>query len=589
MYRTFWGFREEPFSLGPDPALLCQSRQHDEILARLIYGVQSRKGLIALTGEPGTGKTTVLNCLRDFLQTQRTDCLFLSNSRIDADQLWELIGSSPYLRCEPKSKIEVLHELRELLLDTARYGGTTVLILDEAQNLGPDVFEEIRLLSNLEDRRGKLLQIVLAGQPEFEAKLDKPGLRPLKQRIACRCSLHPFTEAQTYNYISVRLKWAGMPEQTVFPPNVLAEIHVRSQGITRVINTICDNLLLTAFALGSKLTTLDMLDAVSTDLRLEWDRGQKTREARVEKDDSTRLDTAFLVRLGLLPAGFNQVDGRPANISDDPGAPISPLPTDTDASPLLPLKGHPTKLNADESTASGFEPIQRCFGNKFGEMAQFAVKATRALPSRFESASNRLRMAIGVVVQFGKKNSHKIRTRVTLELRRLRSKVSLLADPFVENRRRVLVFLSVLVCIWGTVRLWNPGVQWLGTLPAAVSFAAPIRLGEIVPPENGRSQMNAERQITTGRTPIEETGPRAVRMDPAEYTPAARYAGFRGKVFVVVTVDLYGKVKGVQFTAPTVFDLDIAVRKVARAWRFKPAMRDGKSVEGRTLVQVHFR
>ena len=525
MYSAFWGFREEPFSFGPGPALLCQSRQHDEMLARLIYGVQFRKGLIALTGEPGTGKTTLLNCLRDFLQTQRTDCLFFSNSRIDAGQLWELICSSLYLRSNPKSKMEVFHEFRELLLDTARYGGTTVLIVDEAQNLGPDVFEEIRLLGNLEDRCGRLLQIVLAGQPEFESKLDTPELRPLKQRIAYRCSLHPFTEAQTYSYIATRLKWAGMPEQTAFPPDVLAEIHVRSQGITRVINTICDNLLLAAFARASKLITLDMLDTVTRDLRLEWDmcdRRQQTSEAQVEQKTPLRLDTALLMRLGLLPAGFNQADGpAPAEISGNPGPSISPLPVDTATS----------------------------------------------RPSQFENISNRVRTTIGSAAQIAKKTIHEIRSR--------------LPEPSVELRRGALAFLSVLLFIWGSVLLWKPGVQWIGTLRAAASVTVPLQPGEIARPETG--------PLTTARKPIEETGPRAVRMEPAEYTPAARYAGFRGKVFVVVTVDPQGKAKNIQFTAPTAFDLDIAVRKVAPAWRFKPAMRDGKSVEGQTLVQVQFR
>ena len=553
MYSAFWGFREEPFSFGPDPALLCQSRQHDEMLARLIYGVQFRKGLIALTGEPGTGKTTLLNCLRDFLQTQRTDCLFFSNSRIDAGQLWELICSSLYLRSNPKSKMEVLHEFRELLLDTARYGGTTVLIVDEAQNLGSDVFEEIRLLGNLEDRCGRLLQIVLAGQPEFESKLDTPGLRPLKQRIAYRCSLHPFTEAQTYSYIAARLKWAGMPEQTVFPPDVLAEIHVRSQGITRVINTICDNLLLAAFARASKLITLAMLDTVTTDLRLEWDmcdRRQQTSEAQVEQNTPLRLDTALLMRLGLLPAGFNQADRpAPAVLSDNPGPAISPLPTSTAASPQLQ------------------QQLQHWIGSKLSETARLAVKAARALPSQFESVSNRVRTTIGYAVQIAKKTTHEIRSR--------------LPEPSVELRRGALAFLGVLLFIWGAVLLWEPGVQWLGTLRAAASVTVPLQPGEIARPETG--------PLTTARKPIEETGPRAVRMEPAEYTPAARYAGFRGKVFVVVTVDPQGKAKNIQFTAPTAFDLDIAVRKVAPAWRFKPAMRDGKSVEGQTLVQVQFR
>ena len=174
---------------------------------------------------------------------------------------------------------------------------------------------------------------------------------------------------------------------------------------------------------------------------------------------------------------------------------------------------------------------------------------------------------MGAAVQIAKRSTHEIRSR--------------LPEPSVEIRRGALAFLSVLLFIWGAVLLWEPGVQWLGTLRAAASVTVPLQPGEIARPETG--------PLTTARKPIEETGPRAVRMEPAEYTPAARYAGFRGKVFVVVTVDPQGKAKNIQFTAPTAFDLDIAVRKVAPAWRFKPAMRDGKSVEGQTLVQVQFR
>jgi general secretion pathway protein A len=558
MYRHFWGFREEPFGLGPDTALVCRSRQHDEALARLIYGVQFRKGLLALIGEPGTGKTTLLNCLREFLQTQRTDCLFLFNSRIDADQLWELIGSDLYLRGGPKSKMEVLRELRELLLDADRGGGTTVLIVDEAQNLGPDVFEEIRLLGNLEDRRGRLLQIVLAGQPEFESKLDGRALRSLKQRIACRCYLRPFTESQTCDYITARLNQAGMTEQTVFPPDVLAEIHVRSQGIPRVINTICDNLLVTAFALENRVTTLDMLNAVSTDLRLEWDSAdaeQKTRDAGADQDDAKRLDTACLARLGLLPPGFHPAAGPP----------VSPLPANADAQILL-------NWQLDGFTReSRFESMRRRIGNAAGVVARCAVKSARAFPSHCAFVFHRFRTAIEVVIRI------------------LRRGFSPLTEFAFEVRRGALVSLIVLVCIAATVLLWKPVASRIRALPAGVSFASSLRSGAAVRSDGGSPQVTAVRQPAAIATPIEETGPRALRLDPAEYTPAARSAGFHGKVFVVVTVDRQGRVRKIQPTGPTAFDLDAAVREAAPGWRFQPAMRDGKLVEGRTLLQVPFR
>ena len=270
MYNAFFGFKESPFNLTPDPAFLYRSRQHEEALANLIYGVQSRKGFVVLTGEVGTGKTTMLECLRDFLTARRIDFAFLFNSRLTVDQFFELIAYDLDLRCTRTSKTEVLIALNQLLLDNANSGSTTVLIIDEAHNLEWDVLEEVRLLGNLETRRGKLLQIIMAGQPELDRKLDAPSLRQLKQRIALRCTLRPFEESETIEYIHTRLARAGMSEPTVFPPEVLREIHIRSQGIPRLINAICDNLLLTAFALESRVATLEMLDEVTEDMRLEW-------------------------------------------------------------------------------------------------------------------------------------------------------------------------------------------------------------------------------------------------------------------------------------------------------------------------------
>jgi len=270
MYNAFFGFKDSPFNLTPDPSFLYRSRQHEEALANLIYGVHSRKGFVALTGEVGTGKTTMLECLQDYLATHRIDFAFLFNSRISVEQFFEMIAYDLDLQCNRTSKTEVLFSLNQILLENAGRGRTTVLIIDEAHNLEWDVLEEVRLLGNLESRREKLLQIVLAGQPEFDRKLDAPSLRQLKQRIALRCSLQPFEELETIEYIGTRLNKAGMPEQSVFPAELLAEIHVRAQGIPRVINAICDNLLLTAFALELRGATLEMLDEVSEDMRLEW-------------------------------------------------------------------------------------------------------------------------------------------------------------------------------------------------------------------------------------------------------------------------------------------------------------------------------
>src|SRR5208282_5539770 len=248
MYKAFFGFAENPFNMSPDPSFLFRSAQHEEALANLIYGVQSRKGFVVLTGEVGTGKTTMLECLRDFLNSQQIAYASLFNSRLDVQQFFEMIAYDFGLRCTRTQKTEVLFALNEMIIERANLGRTTVLIVDEAHNLEWDVLVEIRLLGNLENRRGKMLQIVLAGQPELDRKLDAPDYRQLKQRIALRCTLYPFQENETTEYIKSRLAKAGMVEQTVFSPQLLAEIHYRTQGIPRVINAVCDNLLLTAFA-----------------------------------------------------------------------------------------------------------------------------------------------------------------------------------------------------------------------------------------------------------------------------------------------------------------------------------------------------
>ena len=272
MYNAFFGFTQNPFNLSPDPSFLFRSRQHEEALANLVYGVRSRKGFILLTGEVGTGKTTMLECLRDFLSAQQIAFASLFNSRLTVEQFFELLAYDLGLPCNRLSKAEVLLTLNHFLLERAAAGRTTVLIVDEAHNLDWEVLEEIRLLGNLETRAGKLLQVVIAGQQELDRKLDRPEYRQLKQRIALRCALRAFNHQEAVDYVVSRMMRAGLAEQTVFLPEVLAEIYVRSGGIPRLINSICDNLLLTAFAMESKSATLEMLDEVTEDMKLDYTR-----------------------------------------------------------------------------------------------------------------------------------------------------------------------------------------------------------------------------------------------------------------------------------------------------------------------------
>lgn len=280
MYKAYFGLSENPFNLSPDPEFLYRSPQHEEALANLIYGVRSRKGFIVLAGEVGTGKTTMLECLRDYLDSQRIEFAFIFNSRLTPDQFFEMIAYDFDLHCDRKSKTEVLFALNSLLIQQTERGRTCVLIVDEAHNLEWDVLEEIRLLGNLENRQGKLLQIILAGQPELDRKLDAPNLRQLKQRIVLRCALNPLTPEESSAYIETRLARAGMPNQRVFSPELMDEIHKRSRGIPRIINAICDNLLVTCFAMEQRVANFAMLDEVSRDMRLEWPGSTRDRRPR---------------------------------------------------------------------------------------------------------------------------------------------------------------------------------------------------------------------------------------------------------------------------------------------------------------------
>ena len=270
MYNAFFGFTLNPFNMSPDPSFLFKSRQHEEALANLIYGVQSRKGFILLTGEVGTGKTTMLECLRDFLNAQQIAFASLFNSRLTVAQFFEMLAYDFELNCNKLSKTEVLLALNHMLLERTATGRTTVLIVDEAHNLEWDVLEEIRLLGNLENRKGKLLQVIVAGQQELDAKLDQPQFRQLKQRISLRCALRGFDTGESAAYINSRMARAGVRDQKIISLEIIQEIHYRSQGIPRLINAICDNLLLTSFAMECRTTTLEMLDEVTADMRLEY-------------------------------------------------------------------------------------------------------------------------------------------------------------------------------------------------------------------------------------------------------------------------------------------------------------------------------
>jgi type II secretory pathway predicted ATPase ExeA len=245
---AFFGLREAPFNPAPNPRFLHLTPAHQEALAQLLYGVQQRKGFILLTGEVGTGKTTLLKALVERLN-ESTAVAFVTNPMIGFDGIIEYVLEDLGIGKPGDSSLaQRLFALQNFLIERRRAGQNTVLILDEAQDLDAPTLEQIRLLSNFETTTEKVLQILLVGQPELRVKLDLPQLRQLKQRIGLRCSIPPLTPDQVRDYIATRLRIAGARNITLFSEDAIVRIARYSRGIPRLVNTICDHCLLFAYA-----------------------------------------------------------------------------------------------------------------------------------------------------------------------------------------------------------------------------------------------------------------------------------------------------------------------------------------------------
>jgi general secretion pathway protein A len=268
MYKEFFGLRANPFNVNPDPRYLFLTRHTEEALACLTYGIQSRKGFVLLTGEVGTGKTTLVNKLLEWLRLQQVATAFIFNSRMNVPQFLDYMMADFGIPCDSRSKSQILLRLYNWLLDRYRAGETAVLIIDEAQNLSEELLEEIRLMTNLETFTEKLLQIVLVGQPELEQKLKLPQLRQLRQRLTLRAKTHPLSLEETRAYVGQRLRIAGSNGQNIFDPEALAAIHKYSQGIPRVVNLICEHCLVSAFVDQQKVVSTTVVDAVARDFDL---------------------------------------------------------------------------------------------------------------------------------------------------------------------------------------------------------------------------------------------------------------------------------------------------------------------------------
>jgi len=269
MYKHYFGLTENPFNVNPDPRYLYLTPQTREALDELKFGINARKGLMMLTGEVGTGKTTLLNRILDSLRQQKTPTAFIFNSHLEAGHLFDFILADFEVPFDSRSGFNALMRLNQWLIERYRAGDTPVLFVDEAQGLPVRVLEEIRMLLNLETPHAKLLQIVLAGQPELEERLKRHDLRQLKQRVALRCKTAALTLEQTHEYIQARLHIAGANGKPIFASEAMDAVHFYSRGIPRVANLLCDHALINAYVDQVQPVPVHIIEEIAREFQLD--------------------------------------------------------------------------------------------------------------------------------------------------------------------------------------------------------------------------------------------------------------------------------------------------------------------------------
>lgn len=308
MYAEFYGLKELPFALTPDPRFIYFTPSHTEVMANLHYGIESGKGLVVVTGEVGTGKTTILRWMMQRLD-RNVLVAYIFNPRLSVAEFYQHVATLLDIQ-KWETKSELLMELGRALEARHARGLRTVLIIDEAQGLSPHVLEEIRLLSNFESDTAKQLQIVLTGQPELREVLNNPDLRQLKQRIALRCVIKPLPNVEeTDRYITSRLLVAGAERTDIFSAAAMDYIYRCSDGIPRNVNNLCDNALLAGYAAGDTTIGSDLIEEVAEtfDMLPSIDRGMQAGEVR---EAPARIFSST-GRAELWAAGTGSAEGEP--------------------------------------------------------------------------------------------------------------------------------------------------------------------------------------------------------------------------------------------------------------------------------------
>jgi general secretion pathway protein A len=292
MYLNFYQLKKEPFNVTPDPAFLFLSAGHKEALASIVYGVESRKGFLAITGEVGLGKTTILRSYLKDVDPQRLKINYIFNANVSFKGLLKTIYEELGIHPETDDIFEMVNRLQMVLIEEYKKGRNFALIIDDAQNMPFETLENLRMLSNLETSTDKLIQILLIGQPEFEKMLDQNNLRQLKQRITIRATLPPLTQQESMAYIRHRLTKANAVSTTVFTKGALKLIAKKAKGVPRILNILCDNALITGYGYHQRPVTPRIVREVIAD----FDGKRKSHVLRW----GIVTSTVFLILAGLF-------------------------------------------------------------------------------------------------------------------------------------------------------------------------------------------------------------------------------------------------------------------------------------------------
>ena len=304
MYLDFYNLKKEPFHITPDPEFLYLSPSHKEAMGSIIYGIEQKKGFVAIIGAVGVGKTTILRSYLDIADKKHLKIIYIFNARLTFEGLLKTVFQDLGIEKPPSDTMEMVNKLYGVLIEEYKQGNSVVLVIDEAQNMPVDTLENLRMLSNLETSKDKLIQIVLIGQPEFEETLNFPQLRQLKQRIAIRSRILPLTKTESLDYVKYRLRRAGSNHSSIFTNGALKTIINEANGIPRKINILCDNALINGFGYQQKPVGKKVVNEVIAD----FDSKKRSFFARWWVPAASTLAAILLMAVWVWPHAGGLID-----------------------------------------------------------------------------------------------------------------------------------------------------------------------------------------------------------------------------------------------------------------------------------------